>query len=149
MFNDPRINIILIFIVILVLIYFFTSKTGVKAIPNDVPELFTTDYEQQYRRNLDQYYVPASDAVKDKAIDTMICHPDCCNKQWPVPFDGLTADQIQRSIATSALSAKRSIADTSYTCSGGPNGAGCPCIPKNKTLANLIANRGQLVDDYN
>ena len=45
MFNDPRIGIVLIFIIILILIYTFTNARG--------SENFATGYQ-----NLDQFYVP-------------------------------------------------------------------------------------------
>lgn len=78
--------------------------------------------------------------VQDKLVDTMACHPDCCGDQWPVPFDGLTAGEIEQRLQEQNLSNDGPYIRTNMTCANGVNGVGCPCIKKDPYL--FLVNRG-------
>ena len=151
MFENKNIGMIIAVIVAIILIYclFFRS--------NETTITRTTTIEDfaglsQYPSNLADHYVPQSAQLQGSAsamtgdlsrsgsaIDTLPCHPACCGDQWPVPFDGLTADQIQKSLTVQGSTGP--YVRTSYTCANGPGGVGCPCVPKN-SYAQLV-NRGQ------
>ena len=139
MFENKNIWTIIVIIAVIILVYylFFAPSTtqitrtttieGYQGVPYDYPE------------NIADFYVTQSAQLQNSAIDTLTFHPSCCGDQWPVPFDGLTADQIQKTLANPGSPSP--YVRTSYTCARGPNGVGCPCVPKD-AYANLV-NRGQ------
>ena len=143
MFQEPNINLIIILVAVLILVYLLmsgqnkTSQTSQTSQTTVMPEQFNISPQE-----LDQYYLPGSVDVDDLLVDTMVCHPNCCDDQWPVSYDGLTADEIQNLISPKFDSP---YVRTGYTCTSGENGVGCPCITK-KAYANLV-NRGQNLDD--
>ena len=144
MFQDRRINIIIIIVVVLILIYLLMSRSKQTTYNYVVPEQFARMRDDPYRSQ------PLND-IKNLTIDTMVCHPDCCNTQWPAPFDGLTEKEIQQAIAINAISKNSPYASTSYTCANGPNGVGCPCIPKKTNTLNENLNlniNGNDIDSY-
>lgn len=119
----------LIVIIILVIILVVITKSS-----NNGSEQFVPDVDIN---QLDQFYVPASAGVQDMSLDAMLCHPSCCAEQSG-PFDGLTAAEIQQSLASNVNGGP--YVRSSYTCSG-PYGVGCPCITKDAYIK--LANRGQ------
>lgn len=88
---------------------------------------------------LDDYYVPQSDDIKDLTIDTLKCSPECCADEWSGSLDGLTSSEIQLAMATRSVGGP--YVSSGYTCANGEGGVGCPCITP-KAYLNL-ANRGQ------
>jgi hypothetical protein len=81
--------------------------------------------------------------IKDMLIDTKSCHPSCCGKQWPVPFDNLDSNQITKCIAGTNKNGNTFV-QTPYRCSYGATG--CPCVDKRayKNLATRGGNNGPL-----
>lgn len=62
--------------------------------------------------------------IKDKLIDIKPCHPSCCGKQWPVPFDNLDSNQLRQCIQNNNKQGQPFV-QTPYRCSVGATG--CPC----------------------
>jgi hypothetical protein len=133
MSQDQGINLIIILVAVLILVYLFLSN---KQQPQliVIPEQFNTSSQE-----LEKYYLPGSTGVEDLLVDTAVCHPSCCGDQWPTPFEGLTANEIEQSV--SSRSQNGPFVRTGYTCAGGENGVGCPCISKDAYMH--LANRGQ------
>ena len=96
-----------------------------------------TPYQSSER--LDKYYQGSTIGVEDMLVDNMTCHPKCCGNQWPVPFDGLTATEVETCIANRGNNS--SFVRTNYTCGNGLNGVGCPCIGEKPYI--FLANRGE------
>ena len=151
MVKNPRITTIIAIIVAILVIYwlFFSNKTVSKT---TTTETVTEDFVNEPLDTLGAYYVPQSTQLDNYAVDAMTCHPSCCGDlatlkrgsdhwedQWPVPFDGLTPEEIQKVLSDQRNSGP--FVRSNYTCANGPNGVGCPCIPKDAYL-NLV-NRGQ------
>ena len=131
---------LLIIIIVILIIYFlfFYNKRSTPQ-PYYTPETFDTGLTE-----LDKYYLPGSHGVEDLVVDKLVCHPDCCGyseppgiDQWHSPFDGLSADQLKKSIAAKLNDGP--FIRSSYTCANGVNGVGCPCFTS-AAAANL-ANR--------
>ena len=161
MFENRNIWVIIIVILAIIVIYyifFARNKNNVNSIP--ITENFTRIYDdlatlkrgseplgEDHRTILSTNYNPddsieQTTGIENNYVDKMVCHPSCCGDQWPVPFDGLTPEQIQKT-----LSDQRSggtFVRTSYTCANGPNGVGCPCVTPQAYLN--LANRGQKTD---
>ena len=98
------------------------------------------------KKMLDEYYNDGSlDGVKQYLVDTMVCSKKCCGDQWPVPFDGLTAAEVEQTIST--MRAPGPFVRTNYTCANGINGVGCPCI--NKKAYKFIVNHGHNAQTIN
>jgi hypothetical protein len=107
---------------------------------NSKKEKQTEGFDVDMTTSLDDYYNGAStDGVKQYLVDTMVCHPSCCGQQWPVPFDGLTPQEIVQCVNDGKKSSTEYIR-TQYRCALGPNGEGCPCI--NKDAYRFLVNRG-------
>jgi hypothetical protein len=90
------------------------------------------------KKELNTYYEGATAGIKDYLVDTMVCSKKCCGDQWPVPFEGLSAAEIEQTIAT-----KRNpgpFVRTNYMCANGIDGVGCPCI--NAKAYEYIVNHG-------
>ena len=66
-------------------------------------------------------------------IDTNMCSPDCCGKQWPVSFDMKKDERI----TDNELGDK--YVPTNMTCTG-MRGRGCVCSDKKQF--NFLRNRG-------
>jgi hypothetical protein len=136
MFQNPRVTFIVVIIVVLVLVLFFGSWMGVSSAPT---EKFSVDGSNELDA---QWYLPTA-GVEDMLIDNMQCSPLCCGDQWQVPFDGLTAPEIQRALIENGrddYGRDTGYVRTNYNCGNGLGGVGCPCIPK-KTY-KFLANRG-------
>lgn len=89
---------------------------------------------------LDTFYDGGSTAgIEDFLVDTMTCSKDCCGDQFPAPYDGLTAPELEHNLA---LQGKQTpFVRTNMMCSGGINeGVGCPCVKKN--AYKFLVNRG-------
>jgi hypothetical protein len=94
--------------------------------------------------NKPEYFMPLDEygdntiGVKEYLIDNMTCSKSCCGDQWPVPFDNLTADEIEFNIHHPGVHGP--FVRTNMTCGNGIDGVGCPCIPKK--AYEFLANRG-------
>lgn len=98
---------------------------------------YFSPYESQ--KELDEYYQSPIEGIKDYLVDTMTCSKKCCGDQWPVPFEGLSAEEIQQSIQTPREPGP--FVRTNYTCANGIEGVGCPCISKD--AYRFIVNKGR------
>ena len=133
MFSNQNVWKIILIIVIIIIIYFLFFRK-----PKAVNTEFFKNMNTNYPKNLSDFYVPPTADINDYVIDNMLCHPSCCGSQWPVPFDNLTAAQLQKNLVGQS---NEPYVRTNYTCANGPNGVGCPCIPK--SAHDNLANRGQ------
>jgi hypothetical protein len=133
-FQNQRAILIIVIIGALILAYWLLAT-------NRVTEKFTASPFQS-SKELDAYYAGSTVGVEDDLVDNMTCHPSCCGDQWPVPFDNLTSDQVQKCIADKGKPGP--FVRTNYTCANGINGVGCPCIRKKPYL--FLVNHGSNAD---
>lgn len=128
MFEDKRTLGILAIIGVLILSVWYMS--------GNKESFVTNPYKSS--KELDSYYEGATQGIKDKLVDTMTCHKNCCGDQWPVPFDNLSADEIQQAIYEGTKPGP--FVRTNMSCGNGIGGSGCPCIRKDPYL--FLVNRG-------
>jgi hypothetical protein len=130
-------NIKVLIIVAIVVLFCFLSMNMTKESFKSVQYPGSTPYVSA--ANLDEFYEGSTKGIEDYLVDNMTCHPSCCGTQWPVPFDGLTSNEVESCIETRGTPGP--FVRTNYTCANGINGVGCPCITK-KAYA-FIANHGR------
>ncbi|QGR53935.1 hypothetical protein [Moumouvirus maliensis] len=134
--SSQYIGAIVIIIILIIIIYFLFRS--------DESQNKNVYYNERFENNLNTstelkyFYQPISSQLYNSTVDTNLCHPDCCGKQWP-NSDGLTENQILDKISNMN---KNHGPRSNYTCARGENGAGCPCLTSNSY--NLISNRGYL-----
>ena len=133
MFKNPCKTIIIIIIIALLLLWWLTRQNQFIRIT----EPFITDPSPE----LNQFYELDENQLRGLDIDMLKCDKQCCGDSWYIPFDNLTPAQIQRKIAEGIVGDSGPYVRTNMTCANGPNGVGCPCIPKDAYLN--LANRGQ------
>lgn len=142
MFKNKNIWVIIIVILAIIMIYyifFAPSTNNVNSV--QLTENFTKTF-YNHPNKLNDYYVEKTNDIQQNVLDKLVCDPSCCGSQWPVPFDGLTAEQIQRTLSDQKSGGP--FVRTSYSCANGPNGVGCPCVTPQAYLN--LANRGQNTD---
>ena len=134
--RNTIITVVIIIIVVALIYYFFF-----RPIPPQTPVYYENFHPiQDDHANPTQIDNSNQSLEPDNlALDKITCHPSCCGNQWPVPFDGLNADELQQRIANTGTTGPH--IRTSYTCANGPNGVGCPCVTP-RVYANIV-NRGQ------
>jgi hypothetical protein len=104
----------------------------------NIPDCNTSD--------IDQYFVNASDDIKDLLVDRMPCSPECCGPEVSA-YSNLNENDLKKRLVENVLLSGNSNGNrvwTGYSCYGG-----CPCVSK-KAYANII-NRGQstVINDDN
>lgn len=80
---------------------------------------------------------PSTNDINQYKVDQLPCHPSCCGQPTPVPFDGLTSNEIKQTLKESNNKNGKYI-ENSYRCSIGATG--CPCMPKD--VFGFEASRG-------
>lgn len=140
--KGTKITVTTVIVVILVILFlywlFFVPPTTKVTKSTTTTENFNAQSQFPHNNKLSDYYNASEDINKYK-VDLMPCHPSCCGSQWPVPFDGLTSEQIQQTLMDQQSGGQ--FMRTNYTCANGPNGVGCPCITKDAYVK--LVNRGQ------
>jgi hypothetical protein len=130
--SDNRTYIIIAVVVVLLLIWFYYMNR------NKV-ENFDGTNELDWSTELDRFYDGGSTrGVEDYLVDNMVCSKKCCGDQWPTPFDGLDAEEIQESISKPGFPGP--FVRTNMTCANGIGGVGCPCVPAK--AYEFLVNRG-------
>ena len=137
---------VIVILGVLVLSYFILTNftSGVKSeekAPASVSEPYE-NFPSQWSPELDAYFMNPNEGIKPYEVDQMTCSPKCCGVQWPTPFDGLSAEQIQYKISTQESPGP--FVRTDMTCANGPGGVGCPCVSTDAYL--LMTNHGTLPD---
>uniref|UniRef100_A0A6C0CD31 Uncharacterized protein n=1 Tax=viral metagenome TaxID=1070528 RepID=A0A6C0CD31_9ZZZZ len=128
--TNNRTYIIIGVVVVFLLIWFYYNRKV---------ENFDGTNELDWSTELDRFYDGASTrGVEDYLVDNMVCSKKCCGDQWPTPFDGLDAEEIQQSILKPGFPGP--FVRTNMTCANGIDGVGCPCIPAR--AYEFLANRG-------
>ena len=131
------VSTILIAVGIIFLLLWLNSEPSKESFKSDS---FPGSSSYRSAANLDEYYEGSTRGVEDYLVDNMTCHPSCCGDQWPVPFDGLTSQEVETCIETRGNSGP--FVRTNYTCANGINGVGCPCI--NKKGYMMLVNHGRI-----
>jgi hypothetical protein len=80
-----------------------------------------------YRDHISMDSDPSTKGVEPYKIDQLPCHPSCCGQPTPVPFDGLTSNELKQCLANSNNKDGKYVWN-SFRCSYGATG--CPCMPK-------------------
>jgi len=128
--NNEMYIIIGVVVVLLILFYYMMNKNV---------ENFDGTNELDWSSELDRFYDGSSTrGVEDYLVDNMVCSKKCCGDQWPTPFDGLDAEEIQQSISKPGYPGP--FVRTNMTCANGIGGVGCPCVPAR--AYEFLANRG-------
>ena len=131
MSNNNHTYIIIGVIIALVVAFYLMTRNNV--------ENFDATNELDWSTELDRFYDNGSTrGVEDYLVDNMVCSKKCCGDQWPTPFDGLDAEEIQESISKPGFPGP--FVRTNMTCANGIGGVGCPCVPAK--AYEFIANRG-------
>jgi len=133
--NDQIMMIIGGVAAVLFVVYMYNNWWG--------PEHFTP-YVSSYspfesQRELNRQYDGPTAGIKDYLVDTMVCSKKCCGDQWPVPFEGLSAAEVEQTIATQRNPGP--FVRTNYSCANGIEGVGCPCV--NAKAYEFIVNHGR------
>lgn len=128
---------ILIAVGIILLLSWFNSELTKESFKSDS---FPGSSSYRSANNLDEYYEGSTRGIEDYLVDNMTCHPNCCGDQWPVPFDGLTSQEVETSIENRGIPGP--FVRTNYTCANGINGVGCPCIRKKGYM--MLVNHGRI-----
>ncbi len=81
---------------------------------------------------------PSTSDVNQYKVDQLPCHPSCCGQPTPVPFDGLTSNEVKQTLKDSNSNKGGKFIENSYRCSIGATG--CPCMPKD--VFGFEASRG-------
>lgn len=127
MFEDNRTLMIVLVIGILALVFVWYSNRQNK-------EMFSDSNE------LESYYTGGTTkGVEDYLVDNLTCSPDCCGGQYPAPYDGLSAQELEHNISLQGV--ETPFVRTNMTCANGIGGVGCPCIKKN--VYKYLVNRGE------
>lgn len=141
--GEDKSTVVILIIGAILLVYWLTSQSEqtprrrVKKVNNVNEQFDISPYESS--KELDHYYEDNTNGIENYLVDNMTCDPSCCGDQWPVPFDGMTAAEINQSIENRGSPGP--FVRTNHTCGNGINGVGCPCI--NKKAYKFIVNHGQ------